>query len=98
MNEKQQKFCELIAKNYTIDQACSRIGYKNTRTGKNLLKNDTIQQEIARLRKQNELEKVPTREKLLAEYGKIAFDNSMHDPKAQLKALREIRLMLNNKE
>ena len=95
LTERQQEFCRLCAMGAKPIEAVKKLGYRNvTQTAGNMLRNERIQEEIARLKEQKETPPATQRleeETSVAEKEEIlCFLTEMmredDDPKLRMKA------------
>lgn len=95
LTDKQEKFCQEYCIDLNATQAAIRAGYsENTANeiGSQNLAKVSIQNRIAQLREEDQLETKVTRQRVLTEYAKIAFFNpkKLFDESGRLKKITEM--------
>ena len=97
LTERQMEFCKLCAMGVKPVEAVKKLGYRNVYgTAGNMLRNERIQQEIARLKEdgtkektavQKEDEETPAeKEEILSFLTEVMRDNEEADLKTRMKA------------
>lgn len=76
LNDRQEKFCREYLIDYNATQAAKRSGYSAKTAGsigERLLKNVEIQKRIEKMKAKDAAKSEITRERIIAEYAKLAF-------------------------